>query len=101
MSLPSSDHVLPSKRASETRLALPAEGHHGKADNRKGASVDKDRIEGKAKETEGEVQQKWGEAKDKARDTWEDVKDKGEDVVDRGEDRIDERDEENTPASSR
>jgi hypothetical protein len=100
MSLPSSEHVLPSKRGSETRFPLSAGGHHGNADNRKGASIHQDRVEGKAKETEGEVQQKWGEAKDKARDTWEDVTDKAEDVVDRSEDRIDERDEKKTPASS-
>jgi uncharacterized protein YjbJ (UPF0337 family) len=60
----------------------------------KGATVDTDRVEGKAKETEGEVQQKWGEAKDKARDTWEDVKDKVEDLGDEGEDRVDDQDEE-------
>ena len=50
--------------------------------------MDKDRIEGKAKEYEGKLtddesreaegraQGKWGEAKDKADDAWEDLKDK-------------------------
>jgi len=54
--------------------------------------VDKDRVEGKKKETEGEIQQKWGEAKDKARDTWDDAKDKAEDMKD-------DRDREGEPAS--
>jgi uncharacterized protein YjbJ (UPF0337 family) len=50
--------------------------------------MDRDRIEGKAKEVEGKVtgdesreaegraQGKWGELKDKAEDAWEDAKDK-------------------------
>ena len=64
----------------------------------KGAAVDSDRVEGKAKETEGEIQQKWGEAKDKARDAWEDVKDKVEDIGDDAEDRVDERDDDDSVA---
>jgi uncharacterized protein YjbJ (UPF0337 family) len=52
------------------------------------ATVEKDRIEGKAKEVEGKitgdesreaegrVQSKWGEAKEKADDVWEGAKDK-------------------------
>jgi uncharacterized protein YjbJ (UPF0337 family) len=50
--------------------------------------MEKDRIEGKAKEVEGKItgdesreaegraQGKWGELKDKTDDAWEDVKDK-------------------------
>jgi uncharacterized protein YjbJ (UPF0337 family) len=50
--------------------------------------VEKDRIEGKAKEVEGRItgdesreaegraQGSWGELKEKANDAWEDVKDK-------------------------
>jgi uncharacterized protein YjbJ (UPF0337 family) len=50
--------------------------------------MDKDKVEGKAKEwegeltddesreAEGEAQQDLGKAKDKARETWEDVKDR-------------------------
>ncbi len=50
--------------------------------------MEKDRIEGKAKEVEGKItgdesreaegraQGKWGEVKEKADDAWEDVKDK-------------------------
>jgi uncharacterized protein YjbJ (UPF0337 family) len=50
--------------------------------------MDRDRIEGKAREVEGKVtgdesreaegraQGKWGELKDKAEDAWEDAKDK-------------------------
>lgn len=60
--------------------------------------MNKDRVEGKAKEVEGKilddesreaegrVQSKWGEARDKADDVWEDVKDKaGEAFNDREE----------------
>ena len=62
-----------------------------------GATMDSDRIEGKAKEiegeitgdesreAEGEIQGKWGEAKDKVDDVWEDAKDKAGDLVDRDE----------------
>jgi uncharacterized protein YjbJ (UPF0337 family) len=83
-------------------------GHPGRASSPrqqgKGATVDEDRVKGKAKETEGEIQQKWGEAKDKARDGWEDVKDKAEDLGDEAEDRLDERgerDEEHAEQGSR
>jgi uncharacterized protein YjbJ (UPF0337 family) len=56
--------------------------------SRKETTVERDRIEGKAKELEGEItddesreaegraQGKWGEAKEKADDAWEDLKDK-------------------------
>jgi uncharacterized protein YjbJ (UPF0337 family) len=61
--------------------------------------MDKDRVEGKAKELEGKVtddesreaegraQGKWGEAKEKADDAWEDVKDKVGEAVNEREDR--------------
>ena len=54
--------------------------------------MEKDRVEGKAKELEGKVtgdesreaegrtQGKWGKAKEKADDAWEDLKDKAGDV---------------------
>jgi uncharacterized protein YjbJ (UPF0337 family) len=68
-------------------LPLAAEGTLDD-ETEKEAVVEKDRIEGKAKELEGKVtgdesreaegraQGKWGKAKDKADDAWEDVKDK-------------------------
>ena len=61
--------------------------------------MDKDRVEGKAKEVEGKItgdesreaegraQGKWGEAKDKAGDVVEDVKDKVGEVFDDHEER--------------
>jgi uncharacterized protein YjbJ (UPF0337 family) len=61
--------------------------------------MDKDRVEGKAKELEGKVtddesreaegraQGKWGEAKEKADDAWEDVKDKVGEAVNERDDR--------------
>ncbi len=61
--------------------------------------MDKDRIEGKAKELEGKLtddesreaegraQSKWGEAKDKADDAWEDLKDKAGEAFNEREER--------------
>jgi uncharacterized protein YjbJ (UPF0337 family) len=63
--------------------------------------VDKDRVEGKAKELEGKItddesreaegrtQGKWGELKDKADDAWEDVKDKAGEMFNDREERKD------------
>jgi uncharacterized protein YjbJ (UPF0337 family) len=51
--------------------------------------MNKDRVEGKAKEVEGETQQSWGKLKDKAEDAWSDAKEKGEDVYDKAKDRVD------------
>ena len=61
--------------------------------------MDKDRVEGKAKEFEGKItgdesreaegraESKWGEAKDKAEDVVEDVKDKVGEVFNKDEER--------------
>lgn len=71
-------------------MAYRRRGHMRPVTERqKGARMDTDRIEGKAKEVEGEAQQTWGKAKDKARDAWEDVRDRGEDAVDEAEDHWD------------
>lgn len=88
--------MLPAHRRSATDVArasvfsndLDRASTTGKPEA-KGAVMDRDRVEGKVKETEGEAQQKWGEAKDKGRDAWKDVKDKAEDVVDDAEEKRD------------
>jgi uncharacterized protein YjbJ (UPF0337 family) len=62
-------------------------------------TVEKDRIEGKAKEVEGKItgdesreaegraQGNWGELKEKAKDAWEDVKDKAGEAYNEREER--------------
>src|SRR5262245_53860762 len=84
----------------QARLRVRRVGHRAFDPTERSGALDKDRVEGKVKETEGELQQKWGKAKDKARDTWEDVTDKAEDLGDEAEDRWDARDEEREPAES-
>jgi uncharacterized protein YjbJ (UPF0337 family) len=61
--------------------------------------VEKDRIEGKAKELEGKVtadesreaegraQGKWGKTKEKADDAWEDLKDKAGEMFNKREEK--------------
>ena len=70
--------------------------------------MEKDRIEGKAKEIEGKVtgdesreaegraQDKWGKTKEKADDAWEDVKDKAGEVFN---DREEKKERERAPES--
>jgi uncharacterized protein YjbJ (UPF0337 family) len=88
---PPADPVPLTDGVTFAQLRMRASSRQSQCD-RKGYTVDSDRVEGKAKETEGELQQKWGEAKDKAGDAWEDVKDKVEDIGDDAEDRVDEHD---------